>query len=540
MAKPDTPPLHLTRAQDEELLPALLDSSPDRIYFKDLDSRFLRINHSMAQFFGLKDQREAVGRTDFDFFTREHAEQAYRDEQQVIRTGQSIVAKVEKETLPGGRIRWVNTTKMPLRDRKGKIIGTMGISRDITAMRQMEEELGKERELLRTIMDTLPDNIFVKDAEGRYLMSNRAHRCDLGVDQPEELSGKTCHAFFPARIAQKFHDDDLRILASGEALLNREERHRTRDHKKRWVLTSKVPFLDPAGRMQGLVGISRDITDRKLAEVDLAKANKQLRKTLSKLKQAHTDLTQTQLQLIEAEKLKSVGRLAAGVAHEVKNPLGVIAMGLEFLAKKLKKAGDPIDGVLADMQQAVDRANQVIQELLGYSSPHELHKSRTALNEVIEHTLTLVRPALRKAGVVVQADLAPKLEPVNLDPHKISQVLVNLFMNAINAMGDGGTLAVRTRMVRLSGMGSNVGGAKLEHFRAGDQVVELTVEDAGCGIPEAHLRKIFDPFFTTNPTGKGTGLGLSVVKSIIDLHQGVIEITNRPEGGVRALLLFKP
>mgnify|MGYP000102726259 CR=1 FL=1 len=134
--------------------------------------------------FGLKDPAEAAGRTDFDFFTREHAEPALRDEQEIIRTGNPIVGKVEKETWPDGKVTWVDTSKLPLRDQGGKIIGLVGIGRDITKRKQVEETLDQERRLLRTLIDNLPDYIFVKDTVSRFVLNNAAHLKHLGIDLP--------------------------------------------------------------------------------------------------------------------------------------------------------------------------------------------------------------------------------------------------------------------------------------------------------------------------------------------------------------------
>ena len=156
------------------LLHSLLDNSPDNIYFKDADSHFLRVSKSLVEKFGQTEADEVLGKTDAQFFTEEHARQAMEDEQQVMRTGQPILGKVERETFQDNHETWCSTTKLPLRDGDGRIIGTFGISRDVTEQKQTEQALARERDLLRTLMDALPDLIFVKDAQGRFLTANTA------------------------------------------------------------------------------------------------------------------------------------------------------------------------------------------------------------------------------------------------------------------------------------------------------------------------------------------------------------------------------
>src|SRR5262249_15948153 len=152
---------------------------------KDLNSRFLRINKFMVSYFGLADPAEAIGKSDFDFFTEEHARPAYEDEQAIIRSGRPVVGLEEKETWLDARVRGASTTKMPFRDKDGTIIGTFGVSRDITRLKQAEAE----RNLLRLLLDNLPDPVYVKDTDGRFRITNRAQARALGAAGPEEVVG---------------------------------------------------------------------------------------------------------------------------------------------------------------------------------------------------------------------------------------------------------------------------------------------------------------------------------------------------------------
>jgi PAS domain S-box-containing protein len=270
---------HLIREEHSRaghLLELLMDNIPDAIYFKDKASQFVMINRSHAKRFNLADPHLAVGKSDADFFSPEHAQQALADEQRVMQTGQPLVGFEEKETWPDGRVTWVSSTKVPLRDRSGRIFGTFGISRDITEHRRMEQaladrsaELSKERLLLRTLIDNLPDAIYAKDASGRKTMANPADLRNLHCKIESDAIGKSDFDLFPPDIAQKFWEDDLKVI-HGEPVINREEYFLDDQGRKRWLLTSKLPLRDPGGKIVGLIGIGRDITDHKLAEDKLA------------------------------------------------------------------------------------------------------------------------------------------------------------------------------------------------------------------------------------------------------------------------------
>src|SRR5687767_1785156 len=198
---PSVPPPILSPAGeslDSSILRVLMDTSPDRIYFKDLQSRFVRNNAAHARSLGANSPEECVGKTDFDFFSREHAEHAFRDEQEIIRTGKPIISQLERLTMrDSARQTWASSTKMPWRDANGTIIGTFGLTRDVTATKEAEEKLTEERNLLRTIIDHLPSRLYVKDKSFRYVLNNQSHLAMLGVKTQEEALGRTTLDFFP-------------------------------------------------------------------------------------------------------------------------------------------------------------------------------------------------------------------------------------------------------------------------------------------------------------------------------------------------------
>jgi PAS domain S-box-containing protein len=537
-------------AKERDLFHSLLTNLPDRIYFKDEQSRFIRISRTVAEQFRIRHPREAIGKTDFDFFAPEHAEAALTDERHIMESGQPMLNKIEKETLPDGSITWALTSKLPLRDRRGRTIGSFGISRDITKIKEMEDALEAERNLLRNLIDNLPDYIYVKDTGGRYVLSNPAFRRYLDVTSEADVKGKTVFDFFAPEVAARFNQDDERVLLSQAPLVDREDLVIDRQGRQMWHATTKVPLSNSEGNVIGLVGISRDITERKLAETRLQQANTELARkqselqiTVGELQQSHEDLKATQFQLIQAEKMQSVGRLAAGVAHEVKNPLAILKMGLEYFSRNLPANDSSATLVLDDMNEAIHRADSIILGLLDFSVPHALNQHPENLNSILEQSLALVRHEIEKSAHPIQVlcELSETLPPVYLDRNKMKQAFVNLLTNAIHAMPNGGQLILHSlsRPLQPGELDRDAGSRLAGRFRAGEPVAVVEIIDSGSGIAEDKLERVFDPFFTTKPTGKGTGLGLTVTKKILELHGAAIDICNRFEGGVRVKLIFK-
>jgi phosphoserine phosphatase RsbU/P len=272
-------------ALDSSLLRVLMDTSADRIYFKDLQSRFVRNNATHARSLGVASPAECVGKTDFDFFSREHAEHAFRDEQQIIRTGEPIISQLERLTMRDGRKGWASTTKMPWRDANGKIIGTFGLTRDVTATKEAEEKLVEERNLLRTIIDHLPSRLYVKDTTSRYVLNNQAHLAMLGAKSQEEAVGRTTLDFFPGERGAQALADDREVLQDGKEILNQEKSDFGPEGDEHWSLVTKVQLRDTRNELVGLVGISHDITRRKMAEDELQRRSTEMETDLKMARQ---------------------------------------------------------------------------------------------------------------------------------------------------------------------------------------------------------------------------------------------------------------
>jgi len=409
----------------------------------------------------------------------------------------------------------------------------------------VEHDRDEEQRLLRTVVDNLPDSIFVKDAESRFALVNAAHLRLLGVADGREVCGKTDFDFFPKELAMLYHDDDQNVCRSAQPLLNREEQVVDRGGNQRWYLTTKVPLKDTEGNTTGLVGIGRDILDlsaaaERLARVysRLARKGDILKRMVQELKSSKKQLEATQMQLIQAAKLESVGTLAAGVAHEVKNPLQTILLGLRYVSRSLVSTDENIVQTLADMREAIKRADAIIRELLALSAVSEFHREPGSLNAVIEGALMLMRNQFVAAKVNVKCELCPSLPLVMMDHGKLQQIFLNFFLNAVQAMPEGGTLCVTTSSTQKNGHHQQYA-SLFQRFQCGDRLVVAEVQDTGRGIADADLPRVFDPFFTTKAVGEGTGLGLTVAQKIVELHGGAVTIGNAAPRGAHVAVAFK-
>jgi signal transduction histidine kinase len=226
-----------------------------------------------------------------------------------------------------------------------------------------------------------------------------------------------------------------------------------------------------------------------------------------------TDRAELEQRLVQADKLSSIGLLAAGVAHEVNTPLAVISTYAQMLAKQMAEDAPQKTVILDKIAKQTFRASEIVNSLLNFSRTSSTSFGDVNLNKVIQETLSLLEHQLQKSGIQVRSELEASLPPIHGNTGKLQQVFLNLFLNARDAMSGGGALEVRT-------------------WRDGAGV-KVEVADSGHGIAPENLHRIYDPFFTTKGAHKGTGLGLSVTYGIIQEHGGSIEVTNRPDGGAR-------
>ncbi len=377
------------------------------------------------------------------------------------------------------------------REQKGDEIQDLAETFDIMAvslkshldeLRRAERVLSRQERLLRTILDATPDLVCLVDENAHYLAVNRAFANFLSLTS-EAIVGTSDRDVFPEDEGEAMHEENSRVLAAGRPS-DREVCLR-RGGSPIWFHVVRVPVVDASGRVIGLLRTARDVTQ----------------------------LKQFQEQLIQSQKMESLGKLAGGVAHEINTPLGVI-LGYSQLLQEDVPEGGQIQADLRTIEKQAKVCRKIVADLLGFSRQAESAKIEMCFNNSLMEAITLVRHALSLEKIVIATDLDERMPIIYGDPEKLKQVWINLLSNASDALGGrGGTLLVRSRLF------------------AHEQKVTAWFADDGPGISPDNVGRIFDPFFTTKPVGQGTGLGLSVSFGIIKDHGGSIRVeTPAPEG----------
>jgi PAS domain S-box-containing protein len=476
-------------AQEQYLLLMLMENLPDFVYFKDTQSRFIAVSRSLGKRQGVP-AIEMKGRTDFDLFTAEHAREAFEDEQRIIRTGEPILDKEEKETWPDGSITWVSTTKLPLRDAAGRIVGTFGISRDITQRRQQGEAL----QLFRTLVDRSNDAFEIIDPEsGRFLDVSERGCVDTGFTREQllkmhvfELDETLSRAGWPERLAA--------IRASGSMKL--EGLHRRKNGETFPVeVNIRMVRLD----REYLVAVVRDVSEKKKLEE----------------------------QFLRAQRLESLGMLSAGIAHDLNNILAPVLMGAPLLRLRATHPSDL--RVLETIESSASRGAGLVRQILSFAhGAGGGDKTLIQAKHLLRDIANFIQQTFPKS-VQLELDIPNDLWTVRGNPTQLHQVLLNLCVNARDAMPKGGRLRLSAANRRLDATTDGSAGQRT----VGGAYLMLEVGDTGSGIPPAILDRIWDPFFTTKDEGKGTGLGLSTVRGIVNGHGGFVRVESAMGEGTR-------
>lgn len=424
-----------------------------------------------------------------------------------------------------GSVRWIRNTAIPHYSDQGVLVGYDGLISDITQTKLSEEALRESQERLALVIRGSTDGIWDWN-----ILTNEAYFSPRWKNMLGYEDAEIQNSF--ASWEGLMHPEDLEVarqrvqayFAGDTQVYELEHRLRHKDGSYRWILARGVALRDANGRPVRMCGSHVDVTE--------------LRNASQRLKVANQELLEMQDEVIKAARFESIGTLAAGVAHEVKNPLQTILMGLSYLDRKLHTTDAEIKLTFNDMRESVQRANSIVSDLLTLSRATAFQLKSDSLNRIIGHCLHLTKIKLESTRVALVLDLDPNLPQVLVDESKIQQVFLNLFVNAVQAMPSGGRLTVTTRTIVLEERPDAIE-PRFRRFKPGQRLVLTEVLDTGMGIKAADLPRVFDPFFTTKPLGVGTGLGLSVARMIIDRHDGVIDLSNAPLGGALASVALK-
>ena len=368
--------------------------------------------------------------------------------------------------------------------------------RDMTRRQRAEETLAQQANLLANIMDAMPDHVFVKDAEGRYIMHNRAHRLYLGMRASESIEGHTVFDFFPKELAERYHADDRYVMETGAPLRNREEPARPTSPNVVWLATTKMPLRNPAGRVIGVVCVSSDITLRK-------EADEKLKRFAEKLERSNAELDS----------------FASVASHDLQEPLRKIqAFGDRLRVKCADQLGEQGRDYLARMQNASERMQVLIQDLLKLSriasraKPFEPCK----LGKVVADVLNDLEVAIEEKHARVEVGELPLIDA---DALQMRQLFQNLIVNALKFQKPGESPVVTISCEMETATDSQLAGAP-----RGSELCRISVRDNGIGFEQKFADQIFVVFqrLHTRQEYEGTGIGLAVCRKITDRHGGSI------------------
>lgn len=431
---------------------------------------------------------------------------------------------------------------------------------DITIRKNAESLIKESFEFLQTVVDAIPIPVFYKDRNAVYLGCNEAFSKLFGFSKTE-IIGSTVYNIAPKELAEEYHSKDIMIMENGINLIY-ENKARNAQGEYRDISFHKTAFFDKKGKVAGLVGAMFDITERKKTENDLKTAydnlafnEKELQKTFDKVIKSHEELLETQKKLVQSGKLAAIGQLAAGIAHEINNPLSFVRSNITTLNKyvedfnqllrvftslkelvkvknfeetkslinqidELEKEMDfdftiqDIDKLIRESNEGVERISKIILDLKNFSTSDKGHMLPVDINKIIDSVLNIVWNEIK-----YKVELTKDYEAnciVKGSAQQLGQVFINILVNAAQAIKDRGAINIETYHE--------------------DNYVVIEITDTGEGITSENLKKLFEPFFTTKDVGKGTGLGLSISFDIIRQHAGTIDVVSQVGEGTKFVI----
>ena len=480
--------------QAEQKYRSIFEHATEGIFQTTPDGRYLTANPALARMHGSDSPEELMAQVT-DISNQLYVDPTRRADFKRLMEDQGAVRDFQFEARRrDGSTVWFSENVRAVRDARGALLYYEGTAEDISERKRAEEALRASEARYQSLVENLALSVFLKDSEFRFVAVNQPFCRNVGRSEAEIL-GTTDYDLYPTEMAEKYRAADERVLHQSQRMEIEEET--LIEGRLRTVHTVKTPVKDGAGRIIGIVGSFWDVTDQRHLE--------------NQLRQAH--------------KMEAVGQLAAGVAHDFNNLLTAILGNLALAAADASMEGPR--AWLHDAEKAGARAAELTQQLLSFTRQAVLRLEPTDLGASIQEVVGLLRRAIDpRINVVVQ--VPPDLWPVQADPGQMIQVLMNLCLNARDAMPGGGEIVLSAGNVPVEAEYARL------HLdaRPGD-FVRLSVADNGPGIAPEIRQRIFEPFFTTKGPGKGTGLGLAIVYGIVRQHQGWISCESQVGEGTR-------
>lgn len=466
---------------------SLFEQSNDAVFILDLQGNHVSANQRAAHMLGYSE--EEMRQLSFSETSAEQDES--ENNLQRLLAGESLPVYERLFRRKDGVIFPAEVNVELVRDMDNQPLHIMSVIRDISQRKQAEENLRQSEEKYRTLFEHLPIPVFTKNLKGEYTSCNAEHRKYWEVDPV----GYTDADILDAETAAKFRETDQQVIESGQPVTV-EEHFKSSPLGERHVLSLKVPLRNNNGEIDGLLDASLDITERKRLE--------------------------EQLRL--AQKMEAIGQLTAGIAHDFNNLLTTINFSAELIYLGLKQR-DPLKEKVNRITDSCHHAANLIRQLMVFSRKQIVEPKVLDLSDAVEQISIMLRRIIGE-HVDLVTELSSSLWPVKIDPTQVEQVIVNLAVNARDAMPDGGTIIIKTENV----IGEDSFDGNQGHTKSGDYVL-LSVADSGIGMSKEVKDRIFEPFFTTKEVGHGTGLGMATVYGIVRQNDGDILVDSVEDEG---------
>lgn len=545
--------IEVSLRHSEKRIGDIINAFPLPFFFKDMEGRYLIFNQEFVSFTGLPEQK-LRNATVYDVAPKEIADIILEKDRDLLAHPGSQVFEVSYPVTDGS-LRDVVFFKRTLHDIDGRLQGIVGALLDITERKRTEARVKDSERRLQAFLNATPVPMFLKNTDGIFVFCNQAFAAFHGL-QIKEVLGRTVHQIVPKNIADMLAEQDQKLLQDGETVVAEVGTIRLGKEPRNIIIYKNLHY-DAGGKVVGIVGTFMDITERKQAEQEVRKRGEEVKEALSSLQLAHEQLQKTQEKMVQTEKLAAIGLLAAGVAHEVNNPLGFIGSNLTILEGYIKdmqdyfsaqrslfepgpendlerlkaelirletkrndlgldEALDDLPSLMAETREGFERIRKIVYELRNFSRSDQLLEQPVDVNATLEAVLRMLWNEI-KYKVDLHKDLG-KVRLIRGNPHQLGQVFMNILVNAHQAIKEKGNIFIRTYST--------------------DKDVGVEISDDGVGIPAEIMGKIFDPFFTTKAPGEGTGLGLSVSYDIVKRHGGSIGAESEPGKGTKFVITF--